>query len=274
MSMKCSLIISVYNDIETLILILEALKVQTEKQFEVIIADDGSNENFVKKLNEIKPFFPYKIIHLWHEDLGWRKEVILNKAIVASNSEYLIFIDGDCIPHHQFIEEHLSLAKKGKVVAGRRVMLTEKLTKSITKEMISSRKIHRFVTIRVLLSSFLGKIRHAEESIRITNKWLRKIFLKERFHDLLGCNFSIYKQDMLKINGFDERFSYPGIGEDTDVEARLNRIGIYCKVERHMLTVYHKWHKINHFGSEKNKVFIEDNNKNNISKTPYGIIKN
>lgn len=221
MSMKCSLIISVYNDIETLILILEALKVQTEKQFEVIIADDGSNENFVKKLNEIKPFFPYKIIHLWHEDLGWRKEVILNKAIVASNSEYLIFIDGDCIPHHQFIEEHLSFAKKGKVVAGRRVMLTEELTKSITKEMISSRKIHRFVAIRVLLSSFFGKVRHAEESIRITNKWLRKIFLKERFHDLLGCNFSIYKQDMLKINGFDERFSYPGIGEDTDVEARF-----------------------------------------------------
>lgn len=271
--MKCSLIISVYNDIKTLILILEALKIQTEKEFEVIVADDGSNEDFVKLLTEYIVQVPYKVIHLWHEDKGWRKEIILNKAITAATSEYLIFIDGDCIPHKKFIEEHLSLAEKGFAIGGRRVMLSEGLTKKITPELIRTGKLHNFLLPRVLWQGTIGKIRHAEEVIRIPNKWLRKRVLKKRTHDLLGCNFSIYKDDILKINGFDERFSHPSVGEDTDIEARLNRIGIFCKVERHIITVYHKWHKMNHSGAENNAQFYQENNKKKISWTPYGIKK-
>ena len=250
--MKCSLIISVYNDIKTLILILEALKIQTEKEFEVIVADDGSDNDFVERLREYIEKSPYKITHLWHEDKGWRKEIILNKAIVASTTNYLIFIDGDCIPHKRFIEEHLSLAKKGFAIGGRRVMLSEELTKKVTPQLIASGNLHTYLLPRVLWQGITGKIRHAEEIIRITNKWLRKKLFKERLHDLLGCNFSIHKEDLLKINGFDERFAHPSVGEDTDIEARLNRIGIYCKVERHIITVYHKWHKLNHSGAENN----------------------
>lgn len=271
--MKCSLIISVYNDIKTLILILEALKIQTEKEFEVIVADDGSDNDFVERLREYIGKSPYKITHLWHEDKGWRKEIILNKAIVASTTNYLIFIDGDCIPHKRFIEEHLSLAKKGFAIGGRRVMLSEELTKRITPQLIESGKLHTYLLPRVLWQGITGKIRHAEEIIRITNKWLRKKLFKERLHDLLGCNFSIHKEDLLKINGFDERFAHPSVGEDTDIEARLNRIGIYCKVERHIITVYHKWHKLNHSGAENNAQYFQENNKKEIAWTPYGIVK-
>lgn len=271
--MKCSLIISVYNDIKTLILILEALKIQTEKAFEVIIADDGSNERFVEELNKQIEKSPLKIIHLWHEDKGWRKEIILNKAIVTATTRYLIFIDGDCIPHKRFIEEHLSLSQKGYAIGGRRVMLSQELTQKITPELIASGKLHTYLLPRILWQGIIGKIRHAEEVIRISNKWLRKKILKERLHDLLGCNFSIYKDDLLKINGFDERFANPSVGEDTDIEARLNRIGIYCKVERHITTVYHKWHKLNHSGAENNAQYFQENNKNEISWTPYGIAK-
>lgn len=271
--MKCSLIISVYNDIKTLILILEALKIQTEKEFEVIVADDGSDNDFVERLREYIGKSPYKITHLWHEDKGWRKEIILNKAIVASTTNYLIFIDGDCIPHKRFIEEHLSLAKKGFAIGGRRVMLSEELTKKVTPQLIASGKLHTYLLPRVLWQGITGKIRHAEEIIRITNKWLRKKLFKERLHDLLGCNFSIHKDDFLKINGFDERFAHPSVGEDTDIEARLNRIGIYCKVERHIITVYHKWHKLNHSGAENNAQYFQENNKKEIAWTPYGIVK-
>lgn len=271
--MKCSLIISVYNDIKTLILILEALKIQTEKEFEVIVADDGSDNDFVERLREYIGKSPYKITHLWHEDKGWRKEIILNKAIVASTTNYLIFIDGDCIPHKRFIEEHLSLAKKGFAIGGRRVMLSEELTKKVTPQLIASGKLHTYLLPRVLWQGITGKIRHAEEIIRITNKWLRKKLFKERLHDLLGCNFSIHKEDLLKINGFDERFAHPSVGEDTDIEARLNRIGIYCKVERHIITVYHKWHKLNHSGAENNAQYFQENNKKEIAWTPYGIVK-
>jgi glycosyltransferase involved in cell wall biosynthesis len=272
--MKCSLIISVYNDIKTLILILEALKIQTEKEFEVIVADDGSDNDFVERLREYIEKSPYKITHLWHEDKGWRKEIILNKAVVASATDYLIFIDGDCIPHKRFIEEHLSLAKKGFAIGGRRVMLSEELTKKVTPQLIASGNLHTYLLPRILWQGITGKIRHAEEIIRITNKWLRKKLFKERLHDLLGCNFSIHKDDFLKINGFDERFAHPSVGEDTDIEARLNRIGIYCKVERHIITVYHKWHKLNHSGAENNAQYFQENNKKGISWTPYGIVKN
>ena len=114
----------VYNDIRTLTLTFESLKTQTEKDFEVIIADDGSRPEFVSKLNTLIAEAPFKVKHIWHEDKGWRKEIVMNKAIVASESDYLIFIDGDCIPHKRFIEEHLRFAQYGKVVGGRRVMLT------------------------------------------------------------------------------------------------------------------------------------------------------
>ena len=68
-------------------------------------------------------------------------------------------------------------------------------------------------------------------------------------------------EDFLKINGFDERFAHPSVGEDTDIEARLNRIGIYCKVERHIITVYHKWHKLNHSGAENNAQYFQENKR-------------
>lgn len=271
--MKCSLIIMVYNDIKTLSLTFEALKIQTEKDFEVIIADDGSNEDFVNKLKTLINNAPFKVKHIWHEDQGWRKEIVMNKAIVASESEYLIFIDGDCIPHKRFIEEHLKLAQKGVVVGGRRVMLTKEVTNSLTSPLIASGKMHQYVFPRVLWGGITQKVRHAEEVIRITNKHLRNIFLKKRKKGLLGCNFSIYKDDLLSVNGFDERFTSPALGEDTDLEARLNRIGIYCKVYRHIATVYHKWHIMDHSGTNDNLSIFNENNSNNVSWTKYGIIK-
>lgn len=271
--MKCSLIISVYNDIKTLLLIFEALKVQTEKDFEVLIADDGSSKDFVEGVKKLISEAPFKVLHIWHEDKGWRKEIILNKAIVASSTEYLIFIDGDCIPHKKFIKEHLRFAAYGKVVAGRRVMLSQKITEAITPELIASGKLHSYILPRILWAGLKKEVRHAEEAIRLTNGFLRHFFLEERWEGLLGCNFSIYKDDLLEINGFDERFLAPSIGEDTDIEARLNRIGIYSKVERHALTVYHKYHKLNHSGATNNTKFFDENNANNVAWTPYGIEK-
>ena len=263
----------VYNDIRTLSLTFESLKTQTEKDFEVIIADDGSGQEFVSKLNALMSEAPFKVKHIWHEDEGWRKEIIMNKAIVASESEYLIFIDGDCIPHKRFIEEHLRFADYGKVVAGRRVMLSKEITDALTPELFASGKAHRYIFPRVLWGGLTKKVRHAEEVIRLTNGFLRHLFLNERWEGLLGCNFSMYKQDILEVNGFDERFTSPAVGEDTDLEARLNRIGIYCKVERHIATVYHKWHVMDHSGTTNVSAIFDENTANGVSWTKYGIIK-
>ena len=271
--MKCSLIIMVYNDIRTLTLTFESLKTQTEKDFEVIIADDGSRPEFVSKLNTLIAEAPFKVKHIWHEDKGWRKEIVMNKAIVAAESDYLIFIDGDCIPHKKFIEDHLRFAQYGKVVGGRRVMLTKEVTDSLTPELFASGKAHRYILPRVLWGGLTKKVRHAEEVIRLSNGFLRHLFLNDRWEGLLGCNFSMYKDDILEVNGFDERFTSPALGEDTDLEARLNRIGIYCKVERHIATVYHKWHIMDHSGTTDNNAIFNENNTNEVTWTPFGIIK-
>lgn len=270
--MKCSLVIMVYNDIKTLTLTFESLKIQTEKDFEVIIADDGSNSDFVSKLQKLISEANFKVKHIWHEDNGWQKEIVMNKAIVASESDYIIFIDGDCIPHKRFIEEHLKLAKEGQVVAGRRVMLTKEVTESLTPKLIASGRMHNYVWPRILWAGLTGKINQAEAVIRLP-LFLRKVIIPKKRTGLLGCNFSLYKKDILAVNGFDERFLYPAVGEDTDLEYRLNRIGIYCTVERHLATVYHIWHKLDHTGEEKNLPLFEENNSNNVSWTPYGIIK-
>lgn len=271
--MHCSLIISVYNDIRFLTLIFEALKYQSFRDFEVVIADDGSNPESVAAIKKLAASAPFPVNHVWHEDKGWRKDIILNKAVVATASDYLIFIDGDCIPHRKFIEEHLRFALEGVVIAGRRVQLNEKVSEKLTPEKVAAGYLGWRIVPDLLWDSIKGNTRHGEECLRITDGFLRHLLLKERWHDLLGCNFSMYKSDLMKVNGFDERFLLPATGEDTDLEARLNRIGIYCKVERHIMTVYHKKHKRKEFDNNTNIPVFEENNRMNVSWTPYGIIK-
>lgn len=118
-----SIIIPFYNGIDWLEMIFVALGKQTFKDFEVIVADDGSREDVVARLEELMARQPFPVTHLWQEDCGFRKNRMLNKAVVQSRTEYLIFLDGDCIPHRKFVEEHCKARREGFVVAGRRVDL-------------------------------------------------------------------------------------------------------------------------------------------------------
>lgn len=270
--MKASLIIAFYNNTRYLALIFEALKRQTERDFEVIIADDGSNPDSVKIVDRLISEAPFPVNHVWHEDKGWRKNIILNKSVVAAKSDYIIFLDGDCIPHHKFIAEHTSMSTHGTVVAGRRVQLTHVLSEAVTPRIISSGRLHSYVMPRMLWAGIKGEERHVDEGLRMTNKTMRRLFMNKRRRGILGCNFSMYKEDLMKVNGFDERFLLPGTGEDTDLEERLNRVGIFCRVESHHITVYHRKHKREDLINE-NVALYEENNRNNVSWTPYGIVK-
>ena len=133
---KASVIISFYNRIDYLKLVLTGLERQTFRDFEIIIADDGSSEKIVEELEKISIKISYPLIHVWHEDKGFRKNKILNRAITSSNTDYLIFIDGDCIPHKEFVKEHLIYSNIGKCLTGRRVNLSEKITGYLSVEKI------------------------------------------------------------------------------------------------------------------------------------------
>src|SRR5688572_21265186 len=119
-------------------MILAALERQSFKNFEVVIADDGSKAEVVHEIKEIQTKSPLQIQHIWHEDIGFRKTKILNESIRKSNSDYLIFIDGDCIPHHKFVEEHFANREENFLLAGRRVNLSAKLSAALTADKIKA----------------------------------------------------------------------------------------------------------------------------------------
>ncbi len=269
-----SLIISFYNKIELLKFIFAALERQTYRNFEVVIADDGSKPEVVAEIERIKLNYFFPIKHVWQEDDGWQKNKILNKAIVASEGEYLIFIDGDCIPHRRFIQEHIENRAENQAISGRRILLTEKISKALDLKKIQSGYFDFLVGFPLIFQTiFEGKKTYMEDMIRIRNPFLRRLLLKDRRRYLLGCNYSVWKSDLVKVNGFDERFVYPGMGEDTDLEERLARIGIFCISKKHLVTIFHVYHV--HFDTDykPNRILFEENNFKKVIYTPFGINK-
>ena len=147
---EASLIVTFYNKIDEFKLVLESIKLQTFNNFELIIADDGSNKKAVGELKRSLERFPFDLQHIWHEDKGFRKTTILNKAINASRSAYLIFMDGDCILHSKFVEEHISNRKRNTVLAGKRVNLSKKVTEELTAEKVRNRVLERYYLLYLL----------------------------------------------------------------------------------------------------------------------------
>lgn len=269
---KISVIISFYNKTELLKYIFAGLEKQTFTDFEVIISDDGSRESEVALLHELMENSPLKSQHVWQEDDGFRKNIILNKSVVKSKGEYLVFIDGDCIPHPKFLQEHWDLRQKAVTVAGRRINLSANISNQISVEKIKSGYLKGKITTDIVMDAMRNKNPHWENAIRIENKLLRKILLKEKDKGILGCNFGLYKADLLDVNGFDERFVHPGCGEDSDVDIRLRNAGKKTKMYKHLITVYHIFHPIlNTEGAEWH--LYEEHKRNKVGYTPYGIVK-
>ncbi len=268
---KISLIISFYNKTELLQKVLESIALQTMQDVEVVIADDGSGPQAAAFIEHAAHSYPFPIRHVWHEDKGWRKNAILNKAVMAAKSEYLVFIDGDCLLERHFLEEHYASRKQGEVVTGRRVLLTPKTTEYILAKPLTPHRLGAPLFFRLLWETIFGHQKtQLEQKIRLP-KGLRRLFIRERKRYILGCNFSMYKADLMDVNGFDERFQYPGYGEDIDLEFRLSRKGIFAYSRKCQLVQFHCYHQ--HFDTDyaPNKALLQENTDNNVTYTPFGI---
>lgn len=269
--MQVSVIISFYNKISWLKLLLAGFARQSMTNFEVIIADDGSNEHIIKELKNIRKNYPFPIKHQWHEDKGWQKNIILNKATLATKSEYIIFVDGDCIPHRHFVKEHFNNRRKNTVLAGRRLHLSPSVTHRLTAKTVKE----GYLEFTGMLKLFYDRMRgnggeHWENGI-YAPKWIRS-FINRKHKGIVGSNFSIFKSDLLAVNGFDERYLAPAIGEDTDLELRLKNLKCKIKSIKHLAIQYHLHHKTLNRPS-KNIAIFESNKAQNIIFTPYGIKK-
>lgn len=238
---KASVIIAFYNNLDVLSVVLRALEGQTEKNFEVIIADDGSKAEVVERLKQVIQASPLSIQHVWHEDAGFRKNRCLNHSVKASRSDYLIFIDGDCVPQRHFVEDHLSEAKLNRCVNGRRADLSPRCSKLLVESNTPERFVEQhFMTM--VVDGLRGKGKNVEKGYRISNDWLRNK-LQKQGKGLVGCNFSLHKQDLLRINGFDMRYEAAGTGEDSDVDYRLQLIDVEihsCFYKATQVHIYHR----------------------------------
>ena len=240
--LSLSLIIAVYNKADNLRLIFAACARQSFQDFEIIIADDGSGPEVRRVIEEAKMQYQFPVRHLWHEDAAWRKNVMLNKAIRASRTDYLVFIDGDCIPHKDFLLDHWSHREETTVVGARRVTMSERWSRRMTLERIESGAFEK-VGLREWFDAILGKAQSVEESLRFKGSFLQSIF-HQQDRQMLGCNFSIGKKYLQAINGFDELYEGPGCGEDTDIEYRLSLTGVRSKTIRHQAILFHIYHPV------------------------------
>lgn len=225
--MDVSLIVSVYKDFESLNVVIESLNRQQDKDFEVIIAEDCETKEMKKFISEIDYKFK-KIKHVFQEDIGFRKNKILNKAVRAAEGKYLIFIDGDCFVHRDFIKEYKIFFKESSLLVGRRVMLSDCLTS----------KIKRFFYVPSYFRLVLSKSTHKEEGLK-----LPYIFSRKKMSGLIGSNFGLSKVLLEKINGFDEDYCRAGSGEDDDIFYRINLVpGVKLISVRNRALQYHLNH--------------------------------
>lgn len=226
-----ALLISTYNWPQALELVLNSVTKQTKMPEEIIIADDGSGEATKEVILSFQQKLNIPIKHVWHEDKGFRKSLILNKAVKEINSEYIIEIDGDIIVHPKFIQDHFNEARKGYFVQGSRAMITEK-------------KANEILTSKIINFSFFSSGLYSRfNAIRIP--LLTKIFLLDPsnpFH-IKGCNLAFWKRDFIAVNGYYNGFKGWG-GEDYEFGARLLHSGIKRKRLKMAALSFHIYHKI------------------------------
>ena len=235
-----SLIVAVYNRADALRLVFTAIAGQTVPPLQVLVADDGSSGAIAEEVLLAHEELGLNITHVRHDDRGWRKNRILNTAVRAADADYLVFIDGDCVPHRRFIEDHVSAASPGRVVCGRRVELSPAWTKRITQQRVLSGAYQRIGPAEIV-DGLRGRAIRVEEGIRFSAPFLLRLAHGRR-RGMLGSNFSLHKRDLEAINGFDEAYDGPGCGEDSDVEYRLGLAGVVPYLLRHKAIQYHLWH--------------------------------
>jgi len=257
--MKLSVIISYYKKIPFLDLILQDLAKQTYQNFEVIIAEDNDSEETKKFIKNSKLALTIK--HVYQEDKGFRKCAILNKAIKEAEGEYLIFLDGDCIPHPKLVETYKKFAKLG-VCYGRRVLLCEKFTNKCVADKSFSQS---FINI---LFSKNKKVRH---SLYLP---FRKPSIESN-KGIWGCNWGAPKAVIESVNGFDEDYQSAGIGEDVDIEWRLNNKGYKRYYLKHLAIVYHLFHapQYNQASVDKNITLLNTKKQGDLSYCKNGLQK-
>jgi len=242
---KASVIVSTYNQPAFLGLVLLSLRLQSRFDFEVVVADDGSGEETRCLVQSFVADSPYPLRHVWQEDDGFRKPAILNQAVRASTADYLIFNDGDCLAHRHFVRGHLGLSRSGSVLVGRTPRLGRELTEGITRADVERGSAQR-ITLGKVLDYLRGRTTKLEFGVYVGNDWLfRQVQKTKKTLELWGGNFSCWKTDYVKVNGFNEQITGWG-KEDDEIGVRFRNAGLQVVSVANRAVNFHLWHPKGH----------------------------
>lgn len=259
---KATVIVSIYRDIVALEVILCALEKQSCRDFSVIVSEDGESPEVAAYLARRKTELSLK--HLTQPDKGFRKNRALNRAILAAPAPILIFIDGDCVPHPRFVESHLRYTSKGHVSCGRRIELGPDISAQLREKPEQlSRLTSAFSYLMLARTLHRDGIKNYELGFYM--RWLQPL-LQHKSIAIVGCNFSVHRTDIEAVNGFNEAYESPGLGEDTDIEWRLRKHGAILHDTRVTALQYHLYHNRGYQVSTLNRSLFSETQK---ADSPY-----
>jgi glycosyltransferase involved in cell wall biosynthesis len=268
-AMRVSVVLSTYNSPDWLENVLWGYSVQSHRDFEILVADDGSTDETRQRIDRLRRETGLTIEHVWHPDEGFRKCAILNRAIEAATTEYLIFSDGDCIPRQDFLAQHLRFARPGRFLSGGYLRLPLDVSRLITREDIQS---GRATDRRWLMK--MGVPRHRTMWKLVTGLGVAAVLdtITTTRATWNGHNASGWKADLVRANGFDERMGWGG--EDRELGERLANAGIRGKRVRYHAVCVHLEHARGYVREDilkRNLQIREETRQSQAVRTPYGI---
>jgi glycosyltransferase involved in cell wall biosynthesis len=240
---RISVILTTYNRPAALVAVLRGLAVQTDRDFEIVVADDGSGPETAVLLADWAARLPVPLLHVWQEDRGFRAAAARNRALAQASGNYVVFLDGDCVPRPNFLAAHRRLAAAGWFVAGNRVLLAERFTGAV---LARSLPIHTWGLGDWASVRLRGGINRLLPLLDLPDGQLRR-HRPRRWQGAKTCNLAVWYTDLIRVNGLDE--TYSGWGhEDADLVVRLLNAGVRRKDGHYATTVLHLWHPKNDRG--------------------------
>jgi glycosyltransferase involved in cell wall biosynthesis len=232
-----SVVVATYNRPDTLDAVLRSLAHQSDSNFEVLVADDGSGPETAAVAANWQGRVGRRLTHVWQPDQGFRLAEIRNRALLIATGDYCIFLDGDCLARPRFIAAHRSLAERGWFVTGNRVLLSRDLTQAILRD---QRQAERWSVPYWLAQRLTGRINRIAPLVSLPLGPLRKL-RSQAWRGARACNLGVWRADLVAVDGFDGAFSGWG-REDSDLFVRLMRAGVRRKDGRAATGVAHLWH--------------------------------
>jgi glycosyltransferase involved in cell wall biosynthesis len=232
-----SVVITTYNRPDALAAVLAACFLQDDKNFEIIIADDGSTANTRDCVARLAAGAPVPVKHVWQPDDGFRAAMARNRGTLAATGDYIIFLDGDCVPQRDFIARHRALAQQGFLVSGSRILLSQALTERALRDGIDVAGLSIVERLRLRLAGDMNKF------LQTVVRWpdVGRVRRKFSWRRIKSCNLGVWKADLMAVNGFDESFTGWG-HEDSDLVVRLFHAGVLRKDGAMATEVLHLWH--------------------------------